>query len=226
MQYITIKKEEKNGVEIYTVNAIPLKNKNKTIIQKIPHPLGSDIIQYETLDDAKIAITRAGFSYILPDGTKGVKITQQKKSKTPTVDDFSQIVLDSIKDKINAQNSNISAAAILAISEFPTEETFDILFEKIGEDNDLIRKNAIAGICRYGNVLHEKIIQSLKSPNWVTRNSALTCISNLSDTDSTDIEQFIIPLTETTNDSNPIVQANALTTLAKVYKTYKKKKQI
>ena len=36
MQYIAIKKEEKDGKEFYTVNAIPLKNKNKSIVQKIP----------------------------------------------------------------------------------------------------------------------------------------------------------------------------------------------
>ena len=50
------------------------------------------------------------------------------------------MIFDTIKEKINSTNSNVSAAAILAISEFPTEETFEILFDKIGEENDLIRK--------------------------------------------------------------------------------------
>lgn len=225
MQYITIKKEEINGTEIFVINAISLKYKGKSTVQKIPHPLGTDILHYETLEDAKEAITRAGFSYILPDGKKGTK-TISKIIKTTSEYDYSQIVLDSIKNKINSQNTNISAAAILAICEFPTEETFDILFEKIGEDNDLIRKNAISGICRYGNLLEDRIIQTLKSPNWVTRNSILTCISTLSEANDIDIEHFIIPLTEITNDTNPIVQTNAITTLAKVYQTYKKTKKL
>ena len=225
MQYIAIKKEEKDGKEFYTVNAIPLKNKNKSIVQKIPHPLGSDILRYETLEDAKDAIVRAGFSYVLPDGRKGTKPTP-KATKTTSGYDYSQLVLESIMDKVESSNSSVAAAAILALSEFPTEETFDILFNKIGEDNDLIRKNAISGICRYGNLLQDKIIQALKSTNWVTRNSALTCILNLTETNNIDLEKFIIPLSEITNDSNTIVQANALTTLAKVYQTFQKNKRI
>ena len=225
MQYIAIKKEEKDGKEFYTVNAIPLKNKNKSIVQKIPHPLGSDILRYETLEDAKDAIVRAGFSYVLPAGRKGTKPTP-KATKTTSGYDYSQLVLESIMDKIESSNSSVAAAATLALSEFPTEETFDILFNKIGEDNDLIRKNAISGICRYGNLLQDKIIQALKSTNWVTRNSALTCILNLTETNNIDLEKFIIPLSEITNDSNTIVQANALTTLAKVYQTFQKNKRI
>jgi HEAT repeat protein len=129
-------------------------------------------------------------------------------------------------NKIESSNSSVAAAAILALAEFPTEETFDILFNKIGEDNDLIRKNAISGICRYGNLLQDKIIQALKSTNWVTRNSALNCILNLTETNNIDLEKFIIPLSEATNDSNTIVQTNALTTLAKVYQTFQKNKRV
>ena len=215
MQYIAIKKEEKDGKELYTVNAIPLKNKNQSVVQKIPHPLGSDILRYETIDDAKDAVIRAGFSYVLPDGRKGTKPTP-KATKTSSGYDYSQLVLESIMDK----------AAILALSEFPTEETFDILFDKIGEDNDTIRKNALSGICRYGNILQDRIIQCLKSQNWVTRNSAITCITNLCETNNIDLEKFIIPLSEATNDSNTIVQTNALITLGKVYQTYQKNKRI
>lgn len=221
MQYIPIKEIENNGKTTYVVAAIPLKNTNKSIVQKIPHPLGSDSLIYETIEQAQEAITLAGFSYIMPNGQKGTKSTPKQK----LVDhgfNYEQIVLDSIKDKINSNNSTVSAAAILAISEFPSEETFEILFNKIGEDNDQIRKNAIAGICRYGNILTDKIIEALKSPNWVTRNSALTCITNLSESENIDIEKFIIPLSDICNDSNTIVQSNALTTIAKVYQKYKK----
>lgn len=225
MQYIAIKREEKDGKDFYVVNAIPLKNKNKSVVQKIPHPLGSDILRYETLEDAKDAVVRAGFSYVLPDGRKGTKATP-KAQKTSSGYDYSQLVLDAIMDKVDSSNSSVAAAAILALSEFPTEETFDILFNKIGEDNDLIRKNAISGICRYGNILQDKIIQALKSTNWVTRNSAVTCILNLTETSNCDLEKFIIPLSETTNDSNTIVQTNALTTLGKVYQTYQKNKRV
>jgi len=220
MQYIAIKQE---GENCYLVSAIPLKNKNKTVVQKIPHPLGSDVLRYDSLEDAKNAITRAGFSYVLPDGTKGHHTVKPPKI-SPQKDNYETLVYSTILDKVNADNSGVAAAAILALAEFPTEQTFDILFSKIGEDNDLIRKNAISGICRYANILPERIKISLKSANWVERNSALTCIQNIVQDASTDIEQFIVPLTEVCNDNNTIVQANALITLAKVYQSFKKSK--
>ena len=221
MQYIHIKQEIKNDKEIFSVPAIPLKNSQKTLVQKIPHPLGTDTIVYSTLEQAKEAVTRSGFSYILPNGQKGTKATVKQKV-VQHGENYEEIVLDTIKDKINSPNSTVCAAAILAISQFPSEETFDILFNKIGEENDQIRKNAISGICRYGQILSERIIEALKSPNWVTRNSALSCISDLAEIGNVEISQYIIPLSETCNDSNTIVQANALTTLAKVYQQYKK----
>ena len=225
MQYIAIKEDVQNGKTVYIINALPLKNTNKAVVQKIPHPLGSDNLVFDTLEEAKDAIVRAGFAYILPDGQKGVSSKSQAiQVHTQTKFDYNEIVLSTIKSKINSTNSSVSAAAILAISEFPVEETFDILFEKIGEDNDVIRKNAITGICRYGNILQNRIIEALKSSNWVVRNSALTCIQNLTDYGISDVEQFIIPLTEICNDNNTIVQTNALTTLAKVYHEYLKQK--
>ncbi len=223
MQYIAIKQETKNNKEIFIVSAIPLKNTNKSVVQKIPHPLGTDTIQFSSLEDAKDAIIRAGFSYILPDGKKGSK-TIAKQITTTNGTNYEQLILNTIKDKINSQNSTVVAAAILALSEFPNEETFDILFNQIGEDNDLIRKNAIAGICRYANILQNKIIDSLKSSNWVERNSALSCISNITETNHDGIEIFIKPLCQACNDSNTIVQTNAITTLAKVYQVYQKNK--
>lgn len=224
MQYIAIKEEEKNGKICYSVNAIPLKNKNKSVVQKIPHPLGSDVLEYNTLDEAKDSITRAGFSYILPDGRKGYDKFNHKR--TAAGNDYDLIIKNTIYDKINSTNSNVAASAILAISEFPEEKTFDILFEKIGEDNDVIRKNAISGICRYGNLLQNRILDCLKSSNWVVRNSALSCISNLVESDNIDLEKCILPLTEVCEDSNTIVQAYALTVLAKAYQNYKKHRAV
>lgn len=224
MQYIAIKQEEKNGSQIYVVNAISLKNKNKSVVQKIPHPLGTDSLSFKTIEEAKEAISRAGFSYILPDGQK--ETPKKPRPKTVTPNNYETVIFDTIKDKTNSSNSNVSAAAILAISEFPTQEAFDILFQKLGEDNDQIRKNAISGICRYGKLLQKEIINALDAENWITRNSAITCISNLAEDINTDYEKFIQPLIKTCDDVNPIVQANALTTLAKVYQQYQKNKKI
>lgn len=223
MQYIAIKKEERDGEIVFAVNAIPLKNKNRSIVQKIPHPLGSDILLYKSIDEAKDAISRAGFSYILPDGKK-VTPTCKVKPTAQSNGNYDEVIYSIIKDKINSSNSNVCASAILAIAEFPTEETFDLLIEKIGEENDNIRKNAISAICRYGKILPDKIIKALSSDNWVTRNSALTCISTLAADSDIVVEKFISPVIKAVDDTNPIVQSNALTTLAIVYQNYKKNK--
>ena len=166
MQYIAIKQESKNNKEVFIVSAIPLKNTNKSVVQKIPHPLGTDTLIFLTLEDAKDAVIRAGFSYILPDGKKGSK-TISKQINTQTGINYEQLILNTIKDKISSSNSTVKAAAIIAISEFANEETFDILFNQLGEDNDLVRKNAISGICRYENILKDLIIESLKTLNCV-----------------------------------------------------------
>lgn len=224
MQYVTIKREEKDGKEFFAVSAIPLKNVNKSIVQKIPHPLGSDVIIYSTLEEAKDAVTLSGFSYILPNGEKGTK--SQTSFKVVNDSDYSQLVFETVKSKINSSNTTVSASAVLAVSAFQNEEAFDILFSKLGEDNDLIRKNAISGICRYPNILQSRIIESLKLSNWVERNSALSCIANIVEFGGADLEEYIVPLTKVCEDSNTIVQANALTTLALVYQAYQKNKKV
>lgn len=225
MQYVAIKQEEKNGALVYVVNAISLKNKNQSVVQKIPHPLGSDALIYKTLDEAKIAVSRAGFSYILPNGKKEAPENIVNKVSVYK-DNYENMILSAIKDKINSPNTSVSAAAILAISEFPNEETFEILFEKLGEDNDSIRKNAISGICRYGKILQDRIITALESSNWITRNSAISCIVNLLDDKNVNLEIFIEPLVKASDDVNPIVQSNALTSLALVYQNYHKNMKV
>lgn len=222
MQYIAIKEEQKNGKPVYIINAIPLKNSTRTIVQKIPHPLGSDSLTFETLELAKEAISRAGFSYILPDGKKGTSTPKTKINEDNK--NYEQLILSIIKDKSDSSNATVAAAAVSALSICPNEETFDILFNKIGEDNDLIRKNAISVICRFGNLLQDRIIESLKSPNWVVRNSATSCINQLAENTDIDLEKFIIPLAKTCDDTNTIVQANAISTLSKVYQNFKKNK--
>ena len=224
MQYIPIKQETENDKEIYIVNAIPLKNKNKSVVQKIPHPLGTDVLKYSSLEEAKDAIARAGFSYILPNGKKVIPTKTVPKKVSKDSHDYENIILNVIREKINSSSQGVAQAAITALAEFPSEETFNILFEKIGEENELIRKNAISAICRYGNILQNKIIDALEDENWVTKNSAITCIKNLTEDDNIDIEKFIIPLTQVAKDPNPIVQANAISALALVYNAYKRGK--
>lgn len=223
MQYIAIKEEtDSKGNKIYTINAIALKNKNRTVVQKIPHPTGTDVLVYNTLAEAQDAVERAGFAVINPDGKKSTSLKNKTKISTTDEKNYEELILNLLHKKINSSNPNICQAAIPVLSEFPSEETFNILFEKLGEENDLIRKNAISAICKYGNMLSDKIIDALSNSSWVTRNSALNCIKVLTDDKNIDIERYIEPLIKTCDDSNPIVQANAISVLGVVYQNYKK----
>ena len=225
MQHIAIKEVEINGNIVFCVPAISLKNKNQSVVQKIPHPMGNDILEYPTLEQAKDAVSRSGFVCVLPNGKKVLAQTPSKTAVNTTSTSYGDAVYSTIKSKINSNNSNVVASAILAIAEFPCEETFEILFEKLGEDNDLIRKNAISGICRYGKRLQLELVNHLKSNNWVERNSVITCIKNILEQDDIDVEKFIQPLIEVCQDQNPIVQSSALITLAQAYKTYQTTKK-
>src|SRR5574344_180802 len=109
MQYVPIKREKKDNQIVFIVNAIPLKNKSKSIVQKIPHPLGSDALVFNNLEEAKDAVTRAGFSYILPDGKKGSSLSA--KNITPSKNNYEEYILSTIKNKTNSSNSNVCAAA-------------------------------------------------------------------------------------------------------------------
>ncbi len=73
--------------------------------------------------------------------------------------------------------------------------------------------------------LQNRIIEALNSSNWVVRNSAITCIQTLAENDYSAIENFILPLTMVCDDDNTIVQANALSTIAKTYAKYKQNKK-
>lgn len=223
MQYIAIKEQTNSKGEVcYIISAIPLKNKNKTVVQKIPHPTGSDTISFNTLEEAQEAIERAGFAPINPDGKKVVFHKQVSDQIKKSDKNYEDLILNLVYNKINSSNPNICQASISVLSEFPTEENFNILFAKLGEENDLIRKNAISAICKYGNLLSDKIIEALSNDNWVTRNSAITCIKTLVENKDTDIERYILPLIKTADDSNPIIQANAISVLGIVYQNYKK----
>lgn len=224
MQYIAIKEVEKDGKTVYCIPAISLKNKNQSVVQKIPHPMGTDILEFADMEQAQETIKRSGFACVMPDGKKVIQKSTSVKIQNSNNKNYDEIVYETIKSKIYSNNSNVVASAILAITEFPREETFEILIDKMGEDNDLIRKNSISGICRYGKILQDRIIKALESGNWVQRNSAVTCINNLTDQSDIEFEKFINPLVQVCQDQNPIVQSNALMTLAQVYNTFKSQK--
>lgn len=222
MQYIAIKEHDKDGVVSYSVNAIPLKNKSKSVVQKIPHPLGDDVLEFSTLEDAKNAVERSGFSYILPNGEKKDTSFSKKESVVSDLNEFDEIVYKTIKNKILSNNSSVVASAVLALAEFPKTETFSILYDKLGEENDMIRKNAILGICRHFKRTQDDIIPLLQSSDWIVRNSVLSCIKTILEIPDVDCKKFISPLINACNDSNPIVQANAISILAFAYQKYKK----
>ena len=222
MKYIAIKQEQRQDREVFIVSAITLKNSKNTVVQKIPHPLGSDIIEYSTLDEAQQAIFRAGFSCVLPNGVKQDAKTSISKNNEEVVDNYEKAIFNLLKNKTKSNNQSVVATAISAISDFASQETYEIMFSFLGEENEQIRKNAISGICKYATILKNEIIEELSNSNWVVRNSILTCISKIIETTNMNTQDFIMPVMKTCDDINPIVQTNAISTLSKLYQSYKK----
>ena len=106
MQYLAIKQEEQNGKIVYVINAIPLKNKNKSVVQKIPHPLGSDFLVFEDLEEAKLYNDITTCVISLKDNTiikcpllwKQHEGTNNKYQKTEVINNHD------LKITVNAQN--------------------------------------------------------------------------------------------------------------------------
>jgi len=211
MQYIPIKQDN----DKFVVPAIKLENSKG--VKRIPHPLGRDSITFNTLEEAKKAIELAGFEAMLPNGR--VTISQEVSS---TNDAYDSKIIDALIKETKDFNPNIVACAINALSEINNANCLDIYLDKLGEDNEKIRQNSIEAIVKFGLKALPNVFNSLKSENWVTRNSAISCLQKLCEIDDVPIEDIINCLLQMLEDNNPVVKCSVIETLGIAYKTYKK----
>ncbi len=219
MNYIPIKEEINhdgaNEKKVYIIPALSL-NQSSGATLKVPHPLGAECIVFATVEEAKTAIERAGFLYILPNGIKAV-------ARADCFQDYDKLIFESLTALTNDMNATVVASAISALGDIQNRESIDLFLEKIGEDNEAIRSNAVEALFKYGNVTVERLIETLKDPNWVKRNSAIICIGKLADVPSIDLSCSVLPLVEKLKDTNNIVKSTAAVTLGKIYKSLKSK---
>lgn len=219
MQYVSIKKHTKNdGETVFLVQALTLKNSQGTAKQVIPHPFGDNYLEFQTLEDAIKAIELTGFKHILPDGTK------QKTDAKPDMkaESYDEQVYEALLKQTQDMNSAVVSAAITALGEFRDFKLLNLFFDKMGEDNDIIRSAAINSVLMFGSSAIKELLRILHDENWVKRNSAMICISRLIDSESVNPERLFSSLIEMTNDKNHIVKISAITALGKAYKLYSK----
>lgn len=221
MQYVSIKKEvnQENGNEVFLVPALNLKNSKGATKQKIPHPLGDDYLEFETLEGAVRAIELSGFKYILPDGTKQI-VSKEKPVETDKT--YDELVYDALINQTKDINSSVVAAALTPLGELHDIKLLEIFIEKMGEENEAVRTSAINAILNFGAASVQKLLTAMKDENWVRRNSAIIAIQRLIDSESVNPEKLFNPLIQMTNDKNTIVKTSAILTLGKAYKLYKK----
>ena len=217
MKFVSIKKEKSNlnGEIKFVVNALVLDGKNGQQ-RKIPHPLGNATISFPTLEEAKRAIELAGFLYILPDGTQELP----EKTYIPQ-SGYDKKIFDALMQQTKDSNPNIVATAINSLSEINHEKCVDLYIEKIGEENETIRTNSIDAIFKYGLDALPMLFHSLKSENWVKRNSAIICLQRFCELPNAPIEDIIDFLLAMLEDNNPIVKCSTIKALGIAYKTYK-----
>lgn len=220
MQKIAINKKtvhNENGIQnLYYISAISLRNSENKVHLLVPHPNGNDVIEYGSLEEAAAAITKAGFEYELPAGEELSEhiILDSINLENNALD---KLLLTKFKSKVNDINPSVAASAIKSLAILNTESGLDVFINKLGEDNEKIRAAAIEGIVNYkGNVL-DKLIEALSDTNWVTRNSAITCMIKISETANYEPEKLLIPIINRFDDDNTIVQANALLAAGQIY---------
>ena len=215
-KYISIRQITKNDKTIYSINALALEQKEKGFVKKIPHPLGGSVLEFDTLEEAKNAIERAGFCAILPDGAKVVE-----KSMKISSTNYEEMIYSSLIDLVNDSNPNIVANTISALSETNRPDCIDIFIDKMGEDNENIRNNSIDALIKYGHIAIKDIIKALDDTNWVRKNSAIICLQKLHENDIVSIDEIIHPLLKTLEDNNPIVKCSVISALGSIYKNFK-----
>ena len=218
MQKISIKKRIVNGEPVYFVQALSLKNSENKTALLIPHPVGTEILEFNTLEEAVAAVRKSGFDYNIPDGeivSEEVVADLTRTRKT----DIENVLFNKFKSKTNDINSSVASSALKALSYLNDKDAIDIFISKLGEDNDKIREVAIDSLVSYKNGVVEKLIEALSDSNWVTRNSAITALTKICEYADVEQEEILIPIINRIDDTNPIVQSSALIAAGQIYRT-------
>lgn len=225
MNKIAIKKKfiKNENRHVYYVQALSLKNNVNKVSLLIPHPHGTDVIEFETLKEAAAAVKKSGFEYELPEGefVSEAEVETAAKNKRTNLEG---LLFNKFKEKINSVNPSIAAAAITSFAELNDSESIDIFIEKMGEENEKIRTAAINAIVSFKDSAIDKLTDALTNGNWVTRHSAITCLLKISEISDVDIQKIIIPIINRMDDSNAIVQALAISAAGSIYKNSVKSK--
>lgn len=217
IQSIKIKKGIRNGIEYYIIPALIFKSEQGKEKQ-IPHPTGSGIMEFETLESALEAIKISGFSYILPDNETPIALKQTEK-KYSNID---EMIKEELLNVLKNSNTQAKANAIYALGEMRNIEFLPIFIEKMGEDNETIRNNSIEAILNLEESVVQEVLQALEDENWVRRMSAITLIEKLVSEKSISASIFLKPLLKRFSDSNNIVKCSAIATIGKIWREYTK----
>lgn len=211
-------KEDDSEQAVYQVPALSIKNSQNETAFQVPHPQGTSGLEYSTLEEAVLAVKNAGFNYILP---QDASISEEKMNELLSLSSTKNDLEEFIFNKLASQKDNMSvsvvASAIMGLAELRTPSAIDIFLEKIGEDNDKIRNAAIDALVEFQECVVDRLIDALTDSNWVKRNSAITCLTKIANTTELELEKVLIPILNRIQDTNQIVQANALYSAGKIY---------
>lgn len=210
----------------YQVTALSIKNSKNDISLQLPHPQGTSTLEYFTLEEAIVAIKKAGFEYIIPEGES---VSQENIEQLLDTKQFrnnlEETVFNHLAKEVNNINVSVATSAIMGLAELRLPQAIDIFLEKMGEDNEKIRTTSIDALAEYQEKVVDILIDTLTDSNWVKRNSAITCLTKISNSTELEAEKVLIPIINRISDSNQVVQANALYSAGKIYSTQQSFKQ-
>ena len=223
MQIVNIKKKfiktDSGEACLYYVPAISLKNSDNQVKLLVPHPNGNYAIEFNTLEEAAAAIKKAGFEYKLPEGETIENDAYNAIVETPSQkSDIENLLFNKFRTKTNDINPSIVASSITALSYLNDKNAIDIFIEKLGEDNEKIRNAAMEALINSQTNVIDKLIDTLTNPNWVSRNSAISCLTKISEYTEFDPGKILIPIINRIDDENTIVQSNAILAAGKIYR--------
>ena len=134
-------------------------------------------------------------------------------------------MFNKFKSKTNDVNPSIVTSSITALSYLNDKSSIDIFIEKLGEDNEKIRTAAMDALVNTQMPVIDKLIDTLTNPNWVSRNSAISCLTKISEYTDIEPEKILIPIINRIDDENIIVQANAILAAGKIYRNCIKRQE-
>lgn len=215
METIYIKKQTLAEGEpaVFVVPAVGIKTEKG--LKLIPHPYGTEMTHFETLDETLSQVHRAGYAadydgkHYPPPARKSL-ISTKPSLKTLKGTPVSQVLrqaLPRLIEQLSDSNPGVISQAAQALGEMGDEQALQGLFHCFGHEDIQVRKAAAEAVARMGKSGLSVIQTALADKNWVVRHSGLSAMIALVHTDFDRLTLILPEALATLKDDNWLVRS-------------------